>query len=254
MGDVSVSLLGGFGAEVDGVAVPPKAWRLKKARELVKLLALAPGHRLHREQAMDVLWRDLPPAAAANNLHQAVHVARRTLDPESDRAAGRGSLAHRERRRRPVRACSRGRAAPRDTRRLPGCALALRRRAPAREPLRRLGGRPPRGALGPRGRARGGVGSAWSLEAVRTAGRRKLVHRPCTGAGRAEVAAAAHTPPDSVRDRRGGEDAARARAGPRRRTVVRSGRSARRARRPRRRSADSRGSRSCPRHSRPACA
>ena len=83
MGDVRVSLLGGFGAEVDGVAVPPKAWRLKKARELVKLLALAPGHRLHREQAMDVLWRDLAPAAAANNLHQAVHVARRTLDAEA---------------------------------------------------------------------------------------------------------------------------------------------------------------------------
>ena len=83
MGDVSVSLLGGFGAEVDGVTVPPKAWRLKKARELVKLLALAPGHRLHREQAMDVLWRDLAPAAAANNLHQAVHVARRTLDAEA---------------------------------------------------------------------------------------------------------------------------------------------------------------------------
>ena len=56
------------------------AWRLKKARELVKLLALAPGHRLHREQAMDVLWRDRAPAAAANNLHQAVYVARRALD------------------------------------------------------------------------------------------------------------------------------------------------------------------------------
>ena len=83
MGDVSVSLLGGFSAEVDGVAVPPAAWRLKKARELVKLLALAPGHRLHREQAMDVLWRDLAPAAAANNLHQAVHVVRRTLDAEA---------------------------------------------------------------------------------------------------------------------------------------------------------------------------
>ena len=83
MGDVNVSLLGGFSAEVDGVAVPATAWRLKKARELVKLLALAPGHRLHREQAMDVLWRDLGPAAAANNLHQAVHVARRTLDAEA---------------------------------------------------------------------------------------------------------------------------------------------------------------------------
>jgi predicted ATPase len=78
-GNVSVSLLGGFVAAVDGMPVPEKAWRLKKARELVKLLALAPGHRIHREQAMDVLWRNLDPAAAANNLHQAVYVARRAL-------------------------------------------------------------------------------------------------------------------------------------------------------------------------------
>ena len=80
VGDVSVSLLGGFTAAVDGGPVPERAWRLKKARELVKLLALAPGHRLHREQVMDVLWRDRAPAAAANNLHQAVYVARRALD------------------------------------------------------------------------------------------------------------------------------------------------------------------------------
>ena len=79
MGDVSVSLLGGFAAAVKEVPVPETSWRLKKARELVKLLALAPGHRLHREQVMDVLWRDRPPAAAANNLHQAVYVARRAL-------------------------------------------------------------------------------------------------------------------------------------------------------------------------------
>ena len=75
-----MTLLGGFAAAVDGVPVPGTAWRLKKARELVKLLALAPGHRLHREQAMDLLWRDRAPAAAANNLHQAVYVARRALD------------------------------------------------------------------------------------------------------------------------------------------------------------------------------
>src|SRR3954470_10815372 len=81
MADVSVTLLNGFAAAVDGVPVPEAAWRLKKARELVKLLALAPGHRLHREQAMDVLWRDRAPAAASNNLHQAVYVARRALDP-----------------------------------------------------------------------------------------------------------------------------------------------------------------------------
>jgi predicted ATPase len=76
---VTLRLLGGFTAFVDGEAVADRAFRLKKARELVKLLALAPGHRLHREQAMDTLWRDLAPGAAANNLNQAVHVARRAL-------------------------------------------------------------------------------------------------------------------------------------------------------------------------------
>src|SRR4051794_6240397 len=80
---VSVTLLGGFAAAVDGTAVPDSAWRLKKARELVKLLALARGHRLHRDQAMDVLWRELAPSAAANNLHQAVHVARRALGADT---------------------------------------------------------------------------------------------------------------------------------------------------------------------------
>jgi predicted ATPase len=80
---VTVTLLGGFAAAVDGTAVPDTGWRLKKARELVKLLALARGHRLHRDQAMDVLWRDLAPAAAANNLHQAVHVARRALGADA---------------------------------------------------------------------------------------------------------------------------------------------------------------------------
>jgi len=80
---VDVTLLGGFGATVDGARVPDRAWRLKKGRELVKLLALARGHRLHREQVIDVLWRDREPSAAANNLYQALHAARRALTPEA---------------------------------------------------------------------------------------------------------------------------------------------------------------------------
>jgi DNA-binding SARP family transcriptional activator len=32
------------------------AWRLRRARTLVKLLTLAPRHRLHREQVVDALW------------------------------------------------------------------------------------------------------------------------------------------------------------------------------------------------------
>jgi predicted ATPase len=79
----SITLLDGFAAAVDGDVVSEKAWRLRKARELVKLLALARGHRLHREQVMDVLWRDRLPASAANNLHQAVHAARQALGADA---------------------------------------------------------------------------------------------------------------------------------------------------------------------------
>jgi predicted ATPase len=82
-GDVSIKLLGGFAAMRAGEPVEPSVWRLRKGRELVKLLALAPAHRLHREQLMDALWPDLDPAAAANNLHQVVHVARRALGADS---------------------------------------------------------------------------------------------------------------------------------------------------------------------------
>jgi len=88
VGVVSVTLLGGFGADVDGVPVPARAWRLRKARELVKLLALAPGHRLHREQLADELWRDLPAGSALNNLHQAVYVGRRVLGAEAIKTEG----------------------------------------------------------------------------------------------------------------------------------------------------------------------
>ncbi|MGE5272864.1 MAG: ATP-binding protein [Verrucomicrobiota bacterium] len=83
MSKVTIKLLGGFAAIAGGADVPEKTWRLKKARELVKLLALAPNRRLHREQAMDVLWPDRGPDAAANNLNQAVHVARRALGPDA---------------------------------------------------------------------------------------------------------------------------------------------------------------------------
>jgi predicted ATPase len=78
-GEVIVKLLGGFVATCDGEPVAGSRWRLRKGRELVKLLALAPKHRLHREQLMEALWPELDPGAAANNLHQVVHVARRAL-------------------------------------------------------------------------------------------------------------------------------------------------------------------------------
>jgi len=86
---VRVKLLGGFSVSVGNRTIQHNEWRLKKAASLVKLLALAHGHRLHREQVMDALWPDLGKKAASNNLRQALHAARKALDP----AAGPQYLA-----------------------------------------------------------------------------------------------------------------------------------------------------------------
>src|SRR6266576_952101 len=79
-------LLGRFRAEVGGQEVPERRWRRRKAGSLVKLLALAPGHRLHREQLMDTLWPDLPPGAAGANLRKAVYFARQAIGAEALRS------------------------------------------------------------------------------------------------------------------------------------------------------------------------
>jgi predicted ATPase/DNA-binding SARP family transcriptional activator len=78
-GGVRIWLLGGFEVTVAGRPLPADAWRLRKAKTLVKLLALAEGHRLHRDALMAALWPDRDTSAAANNLHQALYVARRTV-------------------------------------------------------------------------------------------------------------------------------------------------------------------------------
>jgi predicted ATPase/DNA-binding SARP family transcriptional activator/DNA-binding CsgD family transcriptional regulator len=76
---VRVKLLGGFSVSVGSRSVRQDRWRSKKAASLVKLLALVPGHRMHREQAIDLLWPDSGKKAASNNLRQVVYGARRVL-------------------------------------------------------------------------------------------------------------------------------------------------------------------------------
>src|SRR5215204_1858815 len=76
-------LLGGFRVSVGSQSIGGQEWHLRKAKSLLKLLALSPGHRLHREQAMELLWPDLDSEAALNNLHYALHVARHTLEPSA---------------------------------------------------------------------------------------------------------------------------------------------------------------------------
>jgi predicted ATPase/DNA-binding SARP family transcriptional activator len=76
---VRIHLLGGFEVTVGDRRVAADAWRLRKAKTLVKLLALASGHRLHRDALVAVLWPERDAASATNNLHQALYVARRVL-------------------------------------------------------------------------------------------------------------------------------------------------------------------------------
>src|SRR5205823_2917310 len=84
-----VELLGGFRVTVGTRAVEPASWPVRKARGVVQLLALAPQHRLHREQVMETLWPESEPEAATNSLRQTLYLARRVLEP--DLASGRPS-------------------------------------------------------------------------------------------------------------------------------------------------------------------
>jgi DNA-binding SARP family transcriptional activator/pimeloyl-ACP methyl ester carboxylesterase len=76
---VFIRTLGSFEVQVVDHPVPASAWAHRRASDLVKLLALANDHRLHRERVIDALWPNLGPDAGAANLHKAAHYARRAL-------------------------------------------------------------------------------------------------------------------------------------------------------------------------------
>ncbi len=84
--DARISLLGGFSVSVGGTTVTDQQWSRRNASTLVKVLAMAKGRRLHREQVIDALWPDLSADLAGPRLHQAAHYARRALGE----AAGQG--------------------------------------------------------------------------------------------------------------------------------------------------------------------
>ena len=77
---------------MDGNPVSGDSWRSRRAADLVKLLALDPGHRLHKEQVVEFLWPNLPAEAAAANLRKAIHYARRAIESEDAIRAEGGLL------------------------------------------------------------------------------------------------------------------------------------------------------------------
>jgi DNA-binding SARP family transcriptional activator len=74
-----IELLGRFRVSVGERAVADAVWYRRKPAALVKLLALAPTHRLHREAIMEALWPEFHPGAASANLRKALHYARRGI-------------------------------------------------------------------------------------------------------------------------------------------------------------------------------
>ncbi len=79
-------LLGTFRVSVGTQVIDHAKWRRRKASALLKILALAPAHHLHREQIIDLLWPNARPEDGANNFHQALYLARHVLDPKNTRS------------------------------------------------------------------------------------------------------------------------------------------------------------------------
>jgi DNA-binding SARP family transcriptional activator len=90
---VTIQLLGRFSVAIDRVPISGDAWRSRRAADVVKLLALAPAHRLHRTQVMEALWPESDPEAAGTNLRKALHFARLATGDEHSIANERGVLA-----------------------------------------------------------------------------------------------------------------------------------------------------------------
>ena len=80
MPTIHITLLGRFAVTVDGEPVAASNWSRRQAAALVKVLALAPGRRMHREQIFDLVWPDDTIDEAAPKLHKAAHFARRAID------------------------------------------------------------------------------------------------------------------------------------------------------------------------------
>jgi DNA-binding SARP family transcriptional activator len=79
MRSVDVRLLGRFEVAVDARPVAASAWGHRRAEDLVKLLALSPGHRLTRDEVVEALWPHLGAKAGVANLHKAAYYARKAL-------------------------------------------------------------------------------------------------------------------------------------------------------------------------------
>lgn len=74
-----VRTLGAFAVMCGDAAVPAPAWRRRSVLALFTCLLSARNCRLHREYVIDALWPEMDSAAAARELHRAMHALRTIL-------------------------------------------------------------------------------------------------------------------------------------------------------------------------------
>ena len=75
-----VSTLGAFTVWRGGERIPAAAWSRHKAAALFKVLLGASGHRMRREQIVEILWPDAAPGRGDNSLRFTLHQLRTLLD------------------------------------------------------------------------------------------------------------------------------------------------------------------------------
>ena len=66
-------------------SIPTHRWKRHTALALLKLLALQPQHRLHKEQILEWFWPNSTKTAADNNFYRILHSLRQTLEPHLTR-------------------------------------------------------------------------------------------------------------------------------------------------------------------------
>jgi len=96
MAAIQAYLLGRFAVVLNGQALSDRAFRRRKARQLFKCLLTRSRHRLTREEAMELLWPESDPEAAASNLRSVVHVLRRALGAPEGGNSGNPLVLDRE--------------------------------------------------------------------------------------------------------------------------------------------------------------
>lgn len=74
-----IYMLGGFQIICGSKHIRSEHIHLRRARDLTKLLALAPDHRIHQEQMMEYLWPEQNPQKTRHSLNQILYCLRPIL-------------------------------------------------------------------------------------------------------------------------------------------------------------------------------